>query len=310
MWHLEEPSRETLDWFKKLFLDDVCNSIRTNLPQEVKDVLLPNDSQAIIETLMTESATTLYAHNKELEDDLRAKGQWTDDNVKKLFAAFDYDGRISKNKRNSYELSRRISRSTCVYCNRIYAFDVVDHSTGKKITRPDFDHWLAKADHPLVSMSFYNLIPSCPICNRSIKNQQEFKYGTHLHPYLTAPETSFRFRYSPLPNNQWDVIMDGCTPEERATAQILETEQVYKVHGNMEVKDMVDFAYRNTPEYLSDLYQHVMMAYGGKITPVEAYKVITGSDSTPDKFLDRPLAKLKRDVMLQLQETLGVKILP
>ena len=40
--------------------------------------------------------------------------------------------------------------------------------------------------------------------------------------------------------------MDGCTPEECATAQIFETEQVYKVHGNMEVKDMVDFAYRKT----------------------------------------------------------------
>ena len=46
--------------------------------------------------------------------------------------------------------------------------------------------------------------------------------------------------------------MDGCTLEECATAQIFETEQVYKVHGNMEVKDMVDFAYRNTPQYLDD----------------------------------------------------------
>ena len=305
MWHLEEPSQETLDWFKNQFLDDMCNSIRINLCKDVLDVLLPNDSQEIIETLMIESPATLYAHNNELEDDLKAKGLWTAENKDKLFKAFDYDGRISSNEENSYELSKHISRNTCVYCNRIYAFNVIDQSNGRKITRPDFDHWLAKAEHPLLSMSFYNLIPSCPVCNRSIKHLHEFKYGTHLHPYINASETNFRFRYIPLPNNNWDVIMDGCTPEECATAQIFETEQVYKVHGNMEVKDMVDFAYRNIPQYLDDLYQHVMKAYGGKISPAEAYKVITGTDCTPEKFLDRPLTKLKRDIALQLQETLG-----
>lgn len=232
MWHLEEPSQEILDWFKNQFLDDMCNSIRINLCKDVLDVLLPNDSQEIIETLMIESPATLYAHNNELEDDLKAKGLWTAENKDKLFKG-------------------------------------------------------------------------CPVCNRSIKHLHEFKYGTHLHPYINASETNFRFRYIPLPNNNWDVIMDGCTLEECGTAQIFETEQVYKVHGNMEVKDMVDFAYRNTPQYLDDLYQHVMKAYGGNISPAEAYKVITGTDCTPEKFLDRPLAKLKRDIALQLQETLG-----
>lgn len=59
MWHLEEPSQEILDWFKNQFLDDMCNSIRINLCKDVLDVLLPNDSQEIIETLMIESPATL-----------------------------------------------------------------------------------------------------------------------------------------------------------------------------------------------------------------------------------------------------------
>ena len=90
MWHLEEPSQEILDWFKNLFLDDMCNSIRINLCKDVLDVLLPNDSQEIIETLMIESPATLYAHNNELEDDLKAKGLWTAENKDKLFKAVRY----------------------------------------------------------------------------------------------------------------------------------------------------------------------------------------------------------------------------
>lgn len=304
MWYIEQPSEDTLNWFKNLFLDPISDSINSSdLSIYVKNIL----NKDAIKRLMLTSAETLYSYNEYLETELDKLGEWNN-NKSKLLQLFDYENRISKNKNNSYELSKRIGRNTCVYCNRIYTHTVTEIATGRKIIRPDFDHWLSKAEHPLLSMSIYNLIPSCPICNRGITLQRHFQLTKHIHPYLSAPETSFKFQYVPLPNAEWDVKITNYTEKEFETAKILETEQVYKCHGNLEVKDIVEFAYKNSPQYLNDLYSHVLQAYCGKITAKEAYRVIMGAENEPSRFLDRPLAKLKRDILLQIKESLCLDI--
>lgn len=57
----------------------------------------------------------------------------------------------------------------------MYTKTVFDEE-GEKITRPTFDHWFAKDDHPLLALSFYNLIPSCNICNSSVKGKKEIEF--------------------------------------------------------------------------------------------------------------------------------------
>lgn len=79
-----------------------------------------------------------------------------------------------------YDLASSLNVTTCPYCNRNYTVTV---DRKKRTTRPDFDHFLPKKDYPLFGLSFYNLVPSCLICNRSVKNQQEVIYGEVIHPY-------------------------------------------------------------------------------------------------------------------------------
>lgn len=83
---------------------------------------------------------------------------------------------------NAYDLAEALNVNTCPYCNRNYTHTV--KSITNKSTRPEFDHFICKTKHPIFALSFYNLIPSCSICNSSIKGQAKFYYETHIHPYF------------------------------------------------------------------------------------------------------------------------------
>jgi len=118
-----------------------------------------------------------------------------------------------------------------------------------------------------------------------------------------------KFQYAPITGGKWKLTLSEGTKEEMATASILKTEEVYKPYANGEVKDILEFAYKNTPEYLSDLRDKVMKAYGGNISKEHAYRLVFGTEMDASLFLDRPLSKMKKDVLDQLQEALGIELI-
>lgn len=95
-----------------------------------------------------------------------------------------YDGR------KAYELSIKLNISTCPYCNAQFTF-TFDVALGK--SRPQFDHFLYKARYPYFALSFFNLIPSCSVCNASLKGSELFSITSHLHPYLEGMEGGYKF---------------------------------------------------------------------------------------------------------------------
>ena len=312
MWHLAIPSEDTLKWYKGEFLDPIVNSIREVIDNDdIKQILLPNDKPDRIEKLLIYPPNKLYPFCAWLENKIKEKVD-SEDDLKVIYEqvskAFDYNGRISRNKTNAYKLAHLIGTRTCVYCNRIYSFTIEDNN-GESISRPDFDHWLPKEKHPLLSMSFFNLIPSCPICNRSIKLRNEFVYGEHVQPYSSSKDMEACFQYEPRPKRNWTLKLVGGTKQEKQTAKILKTEEVYQPYADGEVKDILDFAYYNPPQYLQELRELILRAYGGTISKEQAYRIAFGTELDSAFFPDRPLSKLKYDVLSQLQESLKISII-
>ena len=302
MWYLPKPTLDTIEWYIDKFLNSIKTDIQnSSIKKSVKEILLPNKEDDIIKQLLIAPPEVLYPLNERLEKQIESKGA-KQATMKKICKVFNYDGRISRSRQLSYDLVKRIGSRTCVYCNRIYSFTV------DEISRPDFDHWMPKEKHPLISMSLYNLIPSCPICNRSIKLRKEFKYGIHVHPYQHS-EMSLAFQYAPLPENMWKLTLANGTPAENKTAELLKIEEIYTPYANNEVKDLLEFAYKNPPDYLRTLYNQVMKSYGGKINKEQAYRVVFGVEMRPSLYLDRPLSKMKKDVLKQLQNSLGINII-
>lgn len=100
---------------------------------------------------------------------------------KRLIEVFNYDNFTKLKRYGAYRLSEKLDVRTCPYCNRLYTF-TLDLKSGK--TRPEFDHFYDKATYPYLALSFYNLIPSCHICNSNFKGSKTFSVKTHINPYL------------------------------------------------------------------------------------------------------------------------------
>jgi hypothetical protein len=92
----------------------------------------------------------------------------------------------------AYGISNKLGHNTCPYCNRSYIHTIIDKRK-KGLIRPTFDHFFSQTDHPLLALSFYNLIPSCYYCNSSLKGDKVMELATHLHPYLEGFGNDIKF---------------------------------------------------------------------------------------------------------------------
>lgn len=279
----------------------------SKLDRQIIKILAPSGRKKdkVLKKLLLSPPEILYGYNSRLERKLEVKGLWSKTIKDELLNVFDYTGVLSQNKKNSYDLTKLIGRNTCTYCNRIYTHTIIDYSD--RIARPELDHWLDKADHPLLSLSIYNLIPSCHICNSTIKHMAHFEYGKHVHPYDKGT-IKFTFGYQVRLGGGWEIQLKNCTKAEQETAKELKTTQLYQPHGDMEVKDLLDFAADNTNDYLEEICQYVMHKGKNELTWDEAYRLIFGTERHEEKYLDRPLSKLKHDVLEQLKNNMGINI--
>ncbi|MFT5660743.1 MAG: hypothetical protein ACI9TV_001385 [Sulfurimonas sp.] len=104
-----------------------------------------------------------------------------------------------ENEYRAYDLAEKLNINVCPYCNKNYTYTVIDKSSKikkKQYTRPDIDHFLPKETYPYFALSIYNLIPSCLICNRTIKGSKPFSPETHLHPYIDSFNDIHKFSTS------------------------------------------------------------------------------------------------------------------
>lgn len=98
-----------------------------------------------------------------------------------IYSVFNYDDFIESTEYwGAYKLTNELGITVCPYCNRNY---IHTSSTENGKTRPELDHFFMKSKYPFLSISLYNLIPSCHICNSNLKGTKDFYKDEHLHPY-------------------------------------------------------------------------------------------------------------------------------
>ncbi|MDM3390918.1 hypothetical protein OGV29_19280 [Citrobacter sp. Cb013] len=108
---------------------------------------------------------------------------------KNLTKIFDYNNFITKTiSYDAYDLCGASKTRSCPYCNQSYAFTV---RTPEKEFRPTLDHFFPKESYPHLALSLYNLVPSCSICNSSLKGRINFSKTPHLHPLFDEESIEF-----------------------------------------------------------------------------------------------------------------------
>lgn len=343
MWHLEKPTQETLDKYIKKLLPNLKKRVESSeyLTQELKDVLLPplsdgSADESNLKRLLINEPADLFALSESLMSQMITDYKFAElqdystavkafqktpaqqallqkyNLLPKLVDIFNYNGELSSNKSLSYAIVAAASHNTCVYCNRQYTFNIVrdgGKNDNNRIARPALDHWFPKSLFPLMSLSYYNLIPSCTICNSSVKSDEIWTLSTHIHPYLTSPDVPvFKFRYKKGINDSWDIDFENLSGREEKTVKSLCLTEAYKAHSSLEIADLIELASKNNGSYMKQLYGEILKLYTGGGDKPKAYRLLLGTEMLPSTFKNRPLSKMKRDIIEQIEKAQGMKI--
>lgn len=219
-----------------------------------------------------------------------------DNTTKAVRNIFDYDAIISKSKKVAYRISSLLDRNTCTYCNRQYTLTVEEED--KRIIRPQFDHWYPKVQYPVLALSIYNLIPSCAICNSSIKSSTTFNTTDYVHPYINQ-DISTRYTYSYGKDGDFKnkVTIDTKDTSVFNTISAFKLEEVYRAHSEYELKDLIDLATKYSDNYIKKL---ISSFDGLHLTKEEVYRMIFGIEVNEAEFHKRPFSKFKNDIIKEL----------
>jgi hypothetical protein len=277
----------------------LSRSIRKNLPPMQRTYILVR-----LEKILTSTPAELLKLVKNYKNFCKRNG--LNENLR-MTKAFSYENFLTRKTYNPYHLSKVLKVNVCPYCNRQYTFTI----SGKNndITRPEFDHFFCQELYPMLALSFYNLVPSCTICNSRLKGRTKFKLTTHLHPYLHGFENDLRFNYTTTTTNgsiglsdEINVTIDflhtatnhSCI---KGNCDVFQIEAIYREHKDV-VREIVRKHYTTGGKYLQILAKSIPEMH---TSDSELYQLAFGNFYDSIEFDKRPLGKLTKDIFNSLQ---------
>ncbi len=234
--------------------------------------------------------------------------------AKSLVSIFNYDVFTRKDGYkgwNAYWLAQQLSVDTCPYCNRLYTNTVSNDK--QSISRPQFDHFIDKSTYPYLAISFYNLVPSCAVCNTTLKRTIKFNANTHIHPYLEGFGDLVKFKLE----IQDSSFFSGNTQsgkirfKNKTTTALSEQNHIKRAEQNIKVfkltemyeqhidyvQEQVHRALVYNPDYLDSLFQQ----FEGSLfrNREDLIRFVAANYVGEENQSARPLSKLTRDIAEQ-----------
>lgn len=210
---------------------------------------------------------------------------------------FSSSGRDNVN--NADWLLERLDIKVCPYCNRSYTFTI----KGKHGVRPELDHFYPRSikTYKHLAISFYNLVPSCPMCNH-----QKWMNVFDFHPYYGMVDGSGRIPRLRVDDSKvvysstHRPILFPDKPQIKienpnTNTDVLQLESLYRHHSDY-AKEILD----KILAYNSALYTPLVSAFQGMgRTPEEIDRLIWGSYIADAEQAKRPMSKLTKDILDQ-----------
>lgn len=223
---------------------------------------------------------------------------------------FNYDRFVKNNGWNRHRLITLLGVKVCPYCNRQYVTSYKSEDGGGMKTTADLDHFYWKSEYPYLSLSLYNFIPSCQICNSRFKKEIDFRKNPHIYPYERgfSDDAKFRTRSDKIDyllgnSNDFDIYMDIKKSIDEVkiinSTKTFKIDEVYKIHTEY-VQEII----KKSIMYSKDKVEEITSEFPGLFSSrEEIYRIIFGNYIVEEQLGNRPLAKLTKDIC----EELGVK---
>ncbi|MGF9891395.1 hypothetical protein ABEX78_22290 [Priestia megaterium] len=234
-----------------------------------------------------------------------------------LERVFNYKN-FSKEKVNgwsAYKLVTLLGVGVCPYCNRTYTTTLRKTDENGKMTRPELDHYYPKFRYQYLGISFYNLIPSCSVCNSSLKNTVDFYRNEAIHPYEEeflnvatfvtdfdySNEDSYKYLlgYSKDFKIGFEIKTDDLELKKRIERSIetFDLERMYNTHQDI-VNDLIRNSRIYTKERIEEINKSFPDMFGSEDEILESLFL---NYMSPENIGKRPLSKLTQDIYNELR---------
>lgn len=289
--------------FNLLEKDFKKNINASQLNKAQKKFLIDN-----LKSIITKQPSDLLLLNKQFKGLVKSKASTVNSQLKKIF---NYKNFIVKKEKkyDAYDLAKKLDVRVCLYCNRMYTLTIkIGNKEKQHITRPEFDHFFDQATYPMLALSIYNLIPSCTICNSTLKGSTKFDLSSHIHPYIDNCLSNYKYSFKPYDvksilgnsSNLEVKVIPGTNPMSTKltnTADVFKLEAIFNGHTE-ELRDIFDIRYRFSKTYLDQLFS-TYSSLG--ISYEEAYRIAFGVHYNDTDFGKRPFSKVKKDLLKELE---------
>lgn len=182
---------------KNDLLNYYCNKIEAKILAKLKAIKVKNrkekdiinDIIASLHDILVASPSQLSKYASHYRTMFRAVASSRKGKVRgRIAAAFNYD---NYRKTVLVSIARMLNVKTCPYCNMHYTLYAEEGThADDRLARLQFDHFIDKNTYPMLSMSFFNLIPSCAVCNQG---KSKKPLPTRFNPYSKAISNAFSF---------------------------------------------------------------------------------------------------------------------
>ncbi len=196
---------------------------------------------------------------------------------------------------NFPDLVELLGITVCPYCNRTFIYSTVRSESVKTICQ--IDHFFEKSKYPYLCLSLFNLIPVCSSCNLS---KQSKKFGkSPLEIKDVDKGFKFSLEYAKADYTKPDafkVITTTPDTDLKEQKEILGLEKLYEKHN-----DIGHELFLKQHIYSEDRIMELCESFPELFTsPNEVRQLVLGSYIDKKDVGKRPLAKMTRDIMLQL----------
>lgn len=199
---------------------------------------------------------------------------------------------------NARVLIQKLGIKVCPYCNRNYIYNVDDTKRTS-----EFDHFYPQTHYPFLAMSFYNLIPSCKVCN-FLKNEKDLK----INPYDARFDKQEYITFSFNPKNINFYHSEKAiklkyifTKDKQSINHDFKTLELFKLYAHH--KDIVLELIQKSVMYNESYIEELMKNYEGTLFKNEEdlLRLIFGGYISDEYLGKRPLSKLTKDILEQLE---------
>lgn len=213
------------------------------------------------------------------------------------------------------KLGKPLNLKCCPYCNRNFVTYIPNED--KRFIGPTYDHFFNKERFKYITLSFYNLIPSCYICNSNLKLNKEFKIDTHINPFVEGFGADCVFDFE-LSTKNYTMSKEISFVPRLRIEDFVSLGQKTKIEGNL-LAFKLNEIYENHNDSVEEIYKKFDKAspfYIGSISKIldilgtseeEFYRFNFRNYFNEIDFNKRPLAKLDKNIYEKFKSISGTE---